>query len=424
MGKITGTGLLKLADKGLFLSYACAVIAVYILDFIFFGSLVPLGWLTPVFILIGFVLRSGAVFAGIVLQKLKGHEDIKGDRAMIRALWIFCVVACLASAINFFAAGHADKGAEALMNGAVAETTVTSKGERIAAIQAEIDAAKTEMDESVAEVNKSIDAILNDGVPGVSASDNQSLMTLRAEIKGYRDAFKALKSEKESAIADIRAEKETALVQEAVAENTDDTWQVFIWLGENIKVADSHGWSTWGLFYFAMLIEAIAAFGLGAYVAIHHYLQRIIAHHAIEEDVRSIHHEAELTSARIKAEALKRKLAREANAAAREMAADDPELLAGMTAIDWLTEVANATPEPKREAPEPEPETQQAPEETPEAAQTPEESLASKPEAEMTAEELRIWKSIQAKKFYKDALGAGRIPVEDHLSTDIQKATE
>lgn len=401
MGKITGTGLLKLADGGLFLSYVCAVIAVYILDFIFFGSLVEFGPLTFVFVLIGFVLRSGAVFAGIVLQKLKGHDEIKGDRAMIRALWIFCVVACLASAINFFAAGHAHKASEAIMGGAVAETTVASKGERIAAIQVEIDGAKAEMDESIAEVNKSIGAILDDGVPGVSASDNQSLMSLRAEIKGYRDDFKALRVEKEKAISNIRAERETALVDEAVAENADDTWQVFIWLGDNMPFGNSDGWSTWGLFYFAMLIEAIAAFGLGAYVAIHHFLQRIIAHHAIEEDVRSIHHEAKLTSARIEAEALKRKLAREANAAARAMVEDDPELLAGKGALDWLTSLLAdpvLDPQPANDPP-PEP-------------------------PEMTAEEFRLWKAQQAKAFYKEALDKGRIPVEDHLRQDITRAAE
>lgn len=401
MGKITGTGLLKLADAGLFLSYVCAVIAVYILDFIFFGSLVAFGPLTFVFVLIGFVLRSGAVFAGIVLQKLKGHDEIKGDRAMIRALWIFCVVACLASAINFFAAGHAHKASESLMGGAVAETTVASKGERISAIQAEIDGAKAEMDESIAEVNRSIDAILDDGVPGVSASDNQSLMSLRAEIKEYRDDFKALRVEKEAAISDIRAEKETALVDEAVADNTDDTWQVFIWLGDNIPLGDSDGWSTWGLFYFAMLIEAIAAFGLGAYVAIHHFLQRIIAHHAIEEDVRSIHHEAELTSARIKAEALKRKLAREANAAAIAMVEDDPELHAGQAAVSWLASLMEPEPAPQASPPP-----------------------ANDKPPEMTPEEFRLWKAQEAKAFYKEALAAGRIPVEDHLKSDIARAAE
>jgi hypothetical protein len=401
MGKITGTGLLKLADGGLFLSYVCAVIAVYILDFIFFGSLVAFGPLTFVFVLIGFVLRSGAVFAGIVLQKLKGHDEIKGDRAMIRALWIFCVVACLASAINFFAAGHAHKASESLMGGAVAETTVASKGERISAIQAEIDGAKAEMDESIAEVNRSIDAILDDGVPGISASDNQSLMSLRAEIKEYRDDFKALRVEKEAAISAIRAEKETALVDEAVADNTDDTWQVFIWLGQNMPFGNSDGWSTWGLFYFAMLIEAIAAFGLGAYVAIHHYLQRIIAHHAIEEDVRSIHHEAELTSARIRAKALKKKLAREANAAALAMVEDDPELHAAKAAVNWLASLM--VPEPVAE-PEPQPANDKPP--------------------EMTPEEFRLWKSQQAKKFYQEALKAGRIPVDDHLKSDIARAAE
>lgn len=417
MGKITGTGLLKVADRGLFLSYVCAVVAVYILDFIFFGSLVAFGPLTFVFVLIGFVLRSGAVFAGIVLQTLRGHDEIKGDRAMIRALWIFCVVACLASAINFFAAGHADKAGGVLMGREVASAEVSTKDARIATITEQIALIRSDRDAAIAEARKSIDAIKDD-VAGMSAADNASVQKLQDDISKYQDQARADIKEKETLIEAISTEKADNQIEQVRTENTDDTWQVFVWLGDNMPFGNSDGWSTWGLFYFAMLIEAIAAFGLGAYVAIHHYLQRIIAHHSIEEDVRSIHHEAELTSARIRAEGLKRKLAREANAAAREMLEDDPELQAGKGALDWLSSLLSV-PEPLQPDPLPAP-----PVEPPKPAATSEQELENIPESEMTSEQLRIWKSIQAKRFYKDARKANHIPVEDHLSTDIEQAAE
>jgi hypothetical protein len=402
---ITGTILLKVADWGLFLSYVGAVIAVYILDIIFFGSLVPLGFLTGVFILIGVVLRTGAVTAGIVLQKLKPlGPRARVARGMIRALWAFCVIACLASAINFFAAGHAEKGKDAIMGSEVAKTTVVSKGARITAIQAEIDAAKAEMDEAVAEVNKSIDAILDDGVPGVSASDNQSLMQLRAEIKEYRDDFKELKAEKEDAIEDIRSEREDAQIEETRSENTADTWQVFIWLGDNIKVANSDGWSTWGLFYFAMLLEAIAAFGLGAYVEIHHFFRRAIADLAIEEDVRLIHHDAELTSARIQAEALRRQLAGRAEREAWRMMREDPEFMAAMSGINWLKEVMGAEEKPEREGEKPEIE-------DPPPPRPPPPPPPENPKEDWSPQQLNGAKGGEANAFKNTASAAGKHPI-------------
>lgn len=417
---ITGTGLLRAADAGLFLSYAGAVIAVYILDMIFFGSLVPLGWLTIVFILIGLVFRTVAVWAGVVLQKLKHHKDIKMARAVIRGLWLLCVTACLLSAINFFAAGHAEKGMDAMMGQKTAETEVESKDARVARINTEITDAKSEMDESIAEVNVTIAAILNDGVPGVSAADNESLTKLREEIKGYRTDFKVLKAEKEAEIKDKQTEKAVAKVEETVSENTADTWQVFIWLGDHMPFGGSDGWSTWGLFYLAMLLEAIAAFGLGAYAEIRHKFDRIIASHAIDEDVRSIHHEAELTSARIRAEALKRKLGREAEAEARLLMEDDPELTAAMSGIGFLKSVmgdADAAKEPERATPEPAAKTVETPE--PKAAAAPETQAP-----EMTPEQLRSQKGGRANAFYKDAEKALWVPVEDHLSTDMLRAAE
>jgi hypothetical protein len=416
---ITGTGLLRAADAGLFLSYVGAVIAVYILDMIFFGSLVPLGWLTIVFILIGLVFRTVAVWAGVVLQKLKHHKDIKMARAVIRGLWLLCVTACLLSAINFFAAGHADKGIDAIMGQEIAQTQIESKASRIATINDQIAGIRTDRDLAIAQARSSIDAI-KDEVDGMSTADNESVRKLQDDISAYQAQARADILEKENQIAVIESAQATVAVEQTVSENTADTWQVFIWLGDHMPFGGSDGWSTWGLFYLAMLLEAIAAFGLGAYADIRHKFDKIIASHAIDEDVRAIHHEAELTSARIRAEALKRKLGREAESEARKLMEDDPDLVASLAGIAFLKDVMgapNAMTEPERETP---PETLPPQEPEAEASEKTEEGLPTG----MTREEFRLWKSQQAKAFYSDNKDGLRVPVNDFLTTDIEVAAE
>ena len=299
--ELSGSRLLKLADRMTFAAFCACVFAVYILDMIFFGSLVELGPLTIVYVIIGAVLRTIAVAAGVFLQKFKPGDRLHEHRATIRALWIFCVVACLLSAINFFAAGHADKAAGASTAETIAATTSDTKAARIDAIETEIEDIRKDRDDAVASVARAMQAIEDDGVPGISAADNQRLAELREEEERYREKaredIKAARDRQEA----IRNERDAAIVDGAVAAKDAGTWQVFVWLSDHTPISVDT-WSNGGLFFFAMLVELIAAFGLGAYVALKPVYARILAHIEIEEATSRSHHEAELASARLRSE--------------------------------------------------------------------------------------------------------------------------
>ncbi|WP_287994284.1 hypothetical protein [Acidiphilium sp.] len=350
--ELTGSFLLKVADRALFAALCACIGAVYILDMIFFGSLTAFGALTIVYVVIGAVLRTIAVTAGVFLQKFKPGDRLYEHRGTIRALWIFCVVACLLSALNFFAAGHADKASGVTTAQAVTSATTQTKAARIAAIEAEIDEIEAERDAAVASVTRQMMAIEDDGIPGISAADNQRLDTLRQQEADYREKARTDIAAARERQEKIRNEQDKAVVDGAAASTQASTWQVFVWLGDHTPI-DQDAWSNGGLFYFAMLIEFIAAFGLGAYVALKPVYARIIGLAEIEEaaaanrlraeietarmkseaDVAMVElqhatariaQQAELAAARIRADAMRRQIEKQAEDEARLLAGDSP----------------------------------------------------------------------------------------------------
>jgi len=339
---ITGIWLLKAADKGVFATYVGSVGVVYVLDMIFFGSIAGDNWaLWPVFIAFGLVLRTGAVASGVFLQKFKGVEGYTTARLTVRAIWLFCVAACLLSALNFFAAGHADKGIDAIMGKEVAQAQIDTKDSRITTINGQIAGIRADRDAAIAEARASIDAI-KDEVDGMSAADNASVQKLQDDISKYQADARADILEKERQIAAIETAQATNKIDLTVNDNTADTWEVFIWLGDHTWW-DSDQWSNGGLFFLAMLLEAIAALGLGAYADLHGRFVRIIAQLEIDEEIREIQHGADLNRARIEATALARRVAREAEAQARELAREDPEYRAAAAALGFLGAVLAAS---------------------------------------------------------------------------------
>ncbi len=330
---LSGAMLLRAADRALFAAYVGAVIAVYILDMIFFGSIADGWFLTGVFILIGAVLRTIAVSSGVFLQTLKTGLDKKdsekaerfsGDRFMIRMLWVGCVAACLLSAINFFAAGHDAKEHEVALIENVTDETVATKAQRIAREEARILRAEQDRDAAIADNNNQIDMIRNDDVPGISAADNANIEKLNQSSATYREQARLAIDEIEKKITVIQDESDAAKIEKAGVKNQEGTWPVFVWLGEHTPLS-SNDWSNTGLFYLAMLIEAVAAFGLQAYAAVRNAFMRLVSSLEIEESVRTIKQDALLNSERIRAEALKAKLAHEANEEADRLWGDLPK---------------------------------------------------------------------------------------------------
>lgn len=276
---VSATWLIRLADKAVLFACIGAIIAVYILDAIFFATWAgdfPDGYLWLVFILIAVVIRTICVSAPVALQWVRGRPEIRTARTTIRALWIGSVLLCLVPATSFFAGGHKVNTQAAEVAAATETVSTDSKDARIATLKTQITDIEARVEKDVAEVNKSINAIMDDGVPGISASDNASLMTLRAEIKGYRDTAQADIDKKREEIRKIETESETVKTKAAETEATVSPFMAIFVVVDEMGGPDSDLSSKLVLLAFALLIEAIAAFGLGAYYDIHRVFVRLI----------------------------------------------------------------------------------------------------------------------------------------------------
>lgn len=313
---LTPVGLMKAAGRGALFLFVLSIVAVYILDMIFFGSIGDGWFLTIVFVLVGITFRTGAVVLDVYLHYTKKAMGHTSAFRKVRAIWWFCIIVCLISAINFFAAGHAAKEAEGGIGEAVATTQLTSKATRISREEAKIARIERDRDAAINDINTQIEMIRNDGVPGISAADNASIAKLNEDARTYRDAATAQITEIELEISRIQDEAAVVAVDQTLAEQRSDTWEVFVWLGDHTPLSVST-WSNSGLFFMAMLLEAIAAFGLGAYVALQNTFRKVLAEMEVEESIRSIEHGAELDAARIRAEALKSQLMEKARADTR-----------------------------------------------------------------------------------------------------------
>jgi hypothetical protein len=276
---VSATWLIRLADKAVLLSCIGAIIAVYILDAIFFAGWAGdfgTGYLWIVFILIALVIRTLVVSAGVVLQWVRGQSEIATARGTIRALWVVGIVLCLVPATSFFAGGHKVNTQAADVAAATETVSTTSKTERIGTLTGQIGAIETRLAGDVEEVNKSITAIMDDGVPGISKSDNESLMTLRAEIKDLRTKADADIEAKRAEIRSIEQESETVKTNAAETETRVSPFMAIFVVFEETFGVDSDITSKTVLLLFALLIEAIAAFGLGAYYDMHRVFVRLI----------------------------------------------------------------------------------------------------------------------------------------------------
>lgn len=273
---VSATWLIRLADKAVLFACIGAIIAVYILDAIFFAAWAGEDWLVPVFILIALVIRTIAVAAGVALQWVRGRSEIRAARTTIRVIWIAAVLLCLVPAMSFFAGGHKVNTQAADVAVATEAVSTTSKEARIDTLKAQITDIEARVEKDVAEVNKSIEAIMDDDVPGISASDNASLMTLRAEIKGYRDTAQADIDKKREEIRAIETESETVRTEAAETETKVSPFMAIFAVVDEMGGPSADLTSKLVLFAFALLLEAIAAFGLGAYYDIHRVFVRLI----------------------------------------------------------------------------------------------------------------------------------------------------
>lgn len=261
--RLAATRILRWSKSGLTAAFLGAIVAVYILDAIFFVSWAPDMGMVPVFLIIAITIRSCAVFAGPVMQKVASLTGRKKDAGTIRALSIAAGLLCLVPALSFFAGGHHVQTQDATIAEATTAVSDTNKAARIETLKNQIARIEKNRDDSISEANLSIQLIADDGVPGISPADNQNIALLRTEIQGYRASAATQIDNLESQIAGIEQEKE--VIQTETAEATtrvSPADAIFAVLGS--IVGDSGVWGLSILFCFAILIEAMAFFGLGA----------------------------------------------------------------------------------------------------------------------------------------------------------------
>lgn len=285
------TKLIRLADNGLFVACAGAILAVYILDIIFFAAWAGETYLVPVFMLIGFVIRTIAVVTGVVLQNLRGMPEIRVARATLRFLWVGAIALCLIPAMSFFAGGNKANTQLADVSEATTEATVSNNQTLLDLIDEEIADLEADRDAAVADSQAQIELIANDGVAGISRADNEQIEGIRADIAQTRENYKALIEEK-------RAEKRTALTEteEVQVENAEETTKISSFYAifavlEDITPYSSRDLSLIALFAFALFIEALAAFGLGAYYDAHRFFIRKLR----EMELEQLEHEEEVS---------------------------------------------------------------------------------------------------------------------------------
>jgi len=298
-GRISGTRILKVADKGLLGAFVGAIVAVYILDAIFFMAWAPDIWLVPVFLLIGVTIRSVGVFTGPIMQLVAKDDSIGREAKTIRGLSVAAGLICLIPALSFFAGGHYNQTHSSTVAVATEAVSDSNKAARIQTLRDQVARIEKDRDASIAETNGTIAAIVDDDVPGISDADNQSIARLRTEIQGYRTATAAQINGIETQIGTIEQEKESVQTTSAAEQaRVSPANAIFEVLG---GITGGAGiWAMSILFLFAILIEAIAFFGLGAYQGLHKFFVEAIQRMELEE----LAHEARLDAERTRQLAL------------------------------------------------------------------------------------------------------------------------
>jgi hypothetical protein len=335
--RLAATRILRWSKSGLIGASVGSIVAVYVLDAIFFIAWAPTWYLVPVFLLIALTIRSCGVFAGPVMQRIRGIADLKKEARTIRALSVVAGLLCLVPALSFFAGGHKVQTQGATIAEATTAVSDTNKAARIETLQTQIARIEKNRDDSISEANMSIQLIAQDGVPGISPADNQNIALLRQEIQKYRTDASAEINSLETQIAAIEQQRET--IQTETAEATTEVSPadaIFTVLGS--IWGDALIWGLTILFLFALWIEAMAFFGLGAIEGLISRLDAAIKRLEIEAIASKAQVEAEHSRQRALAEqelAEIRLRAEEARVRVEAIkAGEDPEIYDAMRAAE------------------------------------------------------------------------------------------
>lgn len=281
LDSVTATTFIRTADKGVMIALALCIFVVYVLDAIFFGSHADQWWLVPVFVMFGLGLRTLAIWAAVMLQAMRGKKGIGLARTSWRILWWGTVLACAFSAVSFFAAGHASKERAAGIIGQVEDVAVESQNSKIKRLTEEKAADRENTKERIADARRSMNLVLDDG-----NSRNDDVSEYEKNIAQYIADSEARQKLLDEQITAAETTTETAKTDAKLKEaETPSTWAVFAFAAKRTGTSEQD-WSDFGLLYFALLLEAIVAFGPGAYYDLHRHfvgmVRRLIAEEAEE----------------------------------------------------------------------------------------------------------------------------------------------
>lgn len=401
------------------------------------------------------VVRSVAAFGDVILHATKPEKDddekddlglkalatkfVKNDsdRTWLRRLWVASIFACAFATVSFFSSGHETRQTAVAAVNATERTITDTKATRIAALERQKTEAKEARDAAIAAADATIKD-LKDNVDGLSAADNVSLQEANRSKEAATATYTTTLADLNAQINAINAEEEGELKAVTVTKNTEQPFlSVYNFLARVWGTAD--GWAIAGAWFFAILFELLCAKLLAIVSSIMKALRRIAKTIQMQEAADEMHARIALERMRSNIEVegirLRAMAAHERGVADIELARREREVEKAKAQAEalrngepWVDPDELLTEKAALKKAENDAEIRRIREqieklEKGEADQPTIEPANDKPQ-EMTPEQFRIWKSQQAKKFYQDALKAGRIPVEDHLTSDNAKAAE
>lgn len=319
LDSVSPSTFVTVADRGVLAALFALYIVCYALDLFFFGTKAPEWYLVLVFVLLGFTLRTTAIAAGVMLESLRGQKGQKGARRTWTLIWLGCVVACMISAVSFFVGKGEREGAQKAAITATAETTTASVADQIAALNTQADNIRTDLATRIAPLNAEITRLDTDGKRNEELANVQKARRKELEDKADAkiDAIDAAKLALISNKGDATKTATTQLAENEVQKST--TWAVFSWFSGRTG-AQERDVVDFGMLFFAILIECMAAFGTSATYALRRWFKNIARRMATEEREEAAQLDLEL------AESEKRiALAKAAAAAARTPDPTDDE---------------------------------------------------------------------------------------------------
>jgi hypothetical protein len=268
---------------------AIAIIAAgYWYDLLFYGQqhddiAVVIG-----LIAFAFVVRTVATAGDVILHWSKPEHrrdtdpsdgmkaiigDNRGVRWSLRVMWIGSILACSVATLSFFSAGHEKRVADAAGITATETGIMTSKKERIDALEAQKKEA-LEARNTVFEAADNTIAAIKDETPGISVADNETIqkandskdaatIAYNDTVKDLNDQINAINAEKEEEIKQVTVERVTAI----------PFLSVYQFLSRLIGNAD--GWTIVGAWFFSALFELLCAKLLSTVFALMKIVKRV-----------------------------------------------------------------------------------------------------------------------------------------------------